>query len=120
MTTITILPEPQTGNGTAYRAVSGKQQSQGRTPGEALDALTAQLGEQGGGTIVVLQQMRPDQFFTAQQQQRLGELMERWRAARDAGRALPAEEQTELDALIAAELEAATRRAAALLRELQP
>ena len=58
----------------------------------------------------------PDQFFIAQQQQRLAELMQCWRAARDAGGALPDDEQTELDALIETELRAATARAAALLQ----
>jgi hypothetical protein len=120
MTTITILPEPQTGNGTAYRAVAGRHQSLGRTPGAALDTLAAQLGEQEAGTLVVVQRMRGDRFFTAEQQRRLAELMERWRAARDAGQALSAEEQAELDALVAAELEAAIQRAASLLRELRP
>jgi hypothetical protein len=120
MTTIAILPEPQAPTGTTYRAVAGQRQSVGRTPGEALDTLTAKLAEGESGTLIVVQHMRPDQFFTAQQQQRLAELMERWRAARAAQAALPAAEQAELEALVAAEWEGATRRAAALLRELQP
>jgi hypothetical protein len=120
MLTITILPEPQATNGTTYRAVAAQRQSVGRTPGEALDALAAELGEQATGTLIVVQHMRPDPFFTAQQQQRLGELLERWRAARDAQQPFPPEDQAELEALVAAELEATTRRAAALLRELHP
>lgn len=64
--------------------------------------------------------MRPDHFFTTEQQQRLQQLMARWRAARDAGSALPPEEQAELQALVEAEVRAATERAAALLRELAP
>lgn len=116
MTTITIVPEPQASNGTTWRAVAGQRQSVGRTAGEALDALTAQMSADETGTLVVVQAMRPDAFFTAAQQQRLGELMDRWRVARDRGTALAAEEQAELDALVAAELAAATRRAAALVR----
>jgi hypothetical protein len=58
----------------------------------------------------------PDEFFRADQLQRLTELMTRWRQARDASTALPPAEQAELDALIAAELKAATARAAAALR----
>ena len=53
---------------------------------------------------------RPDRFFDARQQQRLAELMERWRAARDAGTEPPAEEQAELEALIEEEVRASGRR----------
>jgi hypothetical protein len=116
MTTIAILPE----NSTGFRAVAGKFQSVGRTPGEALDALTAQLDEAERGTFLVVQPLRPDAFFTVQQQQRLRELMDRWRAARDTGNTLPAEEQTELDALVDAETRATAARAAALARVVTP
>jgi hypothetical protein len=44
--------------------------------------------------------------------------MAHWRAAREAGTSLPASEQAELDALSEAEVAAAARRAAALLRRL--
>jgi hypothetical protein len=40
MTTITILPEDK-----SFRAVAGERESIGRTAGEALDALTAQLDD---------------------------------------------------------------------------
>ena len=56
-----------------------------------------------------------DEFFSAAQVARLADLMARWRVARDAGRTLPPADQAELDALIAAELEAATARSAAIL-----
>jgi hypothetical protein len=62
----------------------------------------------------MVQYAQPDRFFTAAQQQRLAELMERWRNARDGGNAFPAEEQAELDALIEAELAGSAQRAAAL------
>src|SRR5262249_40081801 len=115
MTTISIMPENTSTGDRAYRAVAGQVQSVGKTPGEALDALTSQLSEAETSTLVVGQSLCPDQFFTAQQQQRLAELMQRWRAARDAGTALPPEEQAELDALVEAELRGAAARAAALL-----
>ena len=67
------------------------------------------------GTLVIVQSHRPDQFFTAQQQRRLSELMARWRAARDAGDSLPPAEQAELDALVDAEVRASGQRAAASL-----
>jgi hypothetical protein len=79
--------------------------------------LRAQLGGPEQTTLVVVQPMRPDELFTAEQQQRLAELMARWRAARDAGASLPPQEQAELDALVEAELRAATERSASLAGE---
>ncbi len=120
MTTISIMLEGTAAGNRAYRAVAGQLQSVGKTPGEALDALTSQLSEEEASTLVVVQSLRPDQYFTAQQQQRLAELMQRWRAARDAGTALPPKEQAELDALVEAELRGAAARAAALLGQSLP
>jgi hypothetical protein len=120
MTTISIIPDgpgQSTGN---YRAVAGARQSVGRTAGEALDALTAQMGDSEATTLVVVQRFLPDPYFTADQQQRLQELMTRWRAARDAGLKLPPAEQAELDMLVEAELRAATDRAADVVRGLNP
>lgn len=54
-------------------------------------------------------------FFTAEQQVRLSELMDLWRAARDRRQTLPPEQQAELDSLVEAELRAATERTAALV-----
>jgi hypothetical protein len=118
MTTVAIMPDSPGDAETVYRAVAGSAQSVGRTAGEALDALAAQLGEEASGTLVVVQNLRPDRFFSAIQQQRLEELMARWRAARDDGSSLPAQEQAELESLIQAEVEAAARRAEALLGQL--
>jgi hypothetical protein len=120
MTTIAIIPEDPGSPPASYRAIAGKAQASGKTAGEALDALTAQLPDSEAGTLVVVQHRRPDAFFTAAQQQRLEDLMGRWRAARDRGTALPAEEQAELHALVEAELRAAGARAAALARGLVP
>jgi hypothetical protein len=120
MTTIAILPESAGPAGTTYRAVAGNAQSVGNTPGEALDALTSQLDEAQAGTLVVVQQLRPNRFFTRQQQERMAELMNRWRIARDAGAAWSVGDQSELDALVEAEVRAAADRAAALVRQLAP
>jgi hypothetical protein len=121
MTAVAIVREEATPEGeTTYRAVAhgGATQSVGRTAGEALDALTAQLADEESGTLVVVQQMRPDRFFTETQIHRLQELMERRGAAQAAGQspetALTPEEQAELGALIEAELLASAQRAAAL------
>jgi hypothetical protein len=118
MTTITILPESISKDRIIYRAIAGAKHSEGRTVGEALDELTKQLSSDDTGTLVIVQNLRPDHFFTAQQQQRLSELMEQWRAARDNNAALTHDEQAELESLIEAELQAATKRAGYALSEL--
>lgn len=118
MTRVAILPVPNSSGELSYRAIAGNKQSVGKTAGEALDALTAQLDESETGTLVIIQNYRPDQFFTAQQQQRLSELMELWRSARDRGEAIFPEQQAELDTLVDVELRASAARTAALLHEL--
>ena len=118
MTTITILPESDSTHRTTYRAIAGDRESVGETAGEALDALTPQLTQDEAGTLIIVQHWRPDRFFTAQQQQRLDTLMHRWRAARDAGQELPADERAELERLIEAEMQGAAQRAEAALQDL--
>jgi hypothetical protein len=119
MSTVAIFPEPLSGE-PRFRAISGLHQSVGRTPGEALDAVTAQLSEPRAGTLVLVQPMEADSFFTADQRRRLAELMDRWRSARDQAHVFPPEEQAELEALTEAEVRASTDRAVAWLRQLQP
>lgn len=115
MTTVAILPVPTEKGGIAYQGVAGEKRSQGNTIGEALDALTAQLPEPQDSLVVVVQSLRPDRFFNAEQQRRLGELMSAWREARDGGTTLIPAEQAELDGLIEAELNGSAGRAAALM-----
>lgn len=79
-----------------------------------MDALAAQLPDDETDLLIVVQDLRPDRFFDAVQQRRLGELMDAIHLVRDAGAALPSDEQEELDALIEAELYAAGNRAAML------
>ncbi len=62
---------------------------------------------------------QPDRFFNIEQQQRLKELFDRWRLARDTGATFPADEQVELERLTAEELVASGLRAKALFEELQ-
>ena len=119
MTKVAILPESTEPGRITYRAIAGRQQSVGKTAGEALDALTSTLSDEASATMVIVQHQRPDEFFNAQQQARLKELMLRWRAARDGGSSLAPGEQSELDALVEAETRAAGERAAALLKELE-
>lgn len=117
MTTVAILPVSDANGDKLYRAVAGDKQSTGKTAGEALDALTAQLeGDELG--ILIIQNFHPDWFFSAKQQQRLSELMNLWRIARDQGQTLAPQQQIELDSLVEAELKAATARTAALVQQL--
>jgi hypothetical protein len=120
MTTIAIVPDSPSGPEPAFRAVGAGRQSVGRTPGEALDAIAALLPGEDAGTLVVVQHLRPDAYFTSDQRKRLDELMTKWRTARDAGMSLAHADQVELDALVDAELEAATRRVAAIANGLAP
>src|SRR5438105_4835540 len=119
MTKVAILPEPSAKGDIAYRAVAGAYQAVAKTVGGALDALAAQLPAEESGTLVVVQNHRPDQFFNAQQQRRLEELMQRWRSARDSGKSLSPSEQTELNDLVDAEVQASGERAAAALASLE-
>ena len=89
----------------------------GSRAGQALDALTEQVGKRDEDTLVILRQMKADRFFTEAQRRRLSELMERWHAAQAGGAALSSEEQEELSALVQAEVEASGERAAAMARE---
>lgn len=120
MTTIAIVPESPSAGGSRFRATSGQHQSVGKTPGEALDAITSQLNDSESSSLAVVLQMRPDRFFTETQEKRLANLMQQWRSARDSGMPFSPVEQAELEQLTAAELAGATQRAASLLNGLQP
>jgi hypothetical protein len=117
MTTVTILPISDDSGEKFYRAIAGDKHSVGKTAGQALDALTAQLDETEFRAFLIMQSFRPDPFFSVEQQERLSELMGLWRIARDRGQQLPLEQQTELDSLVEAELRAATARTAALIQQ---
>ncbi len=117
MTKVAILPTPIGNEDIAFTAVAGKKRSKGATAGEALDALTAQLSQDDINTLIIIRTQKPDAFFDAAQQQRMAELMDRWRIARDQGQALSRAEQVELEALVEAELLASGARAEALADE---
>ena len=118
MTRMTIFREDADLQGMTYRAVAGSAQTMGRTAGEAVDALAAQLPEDQAETLIIVRDLRPDRHFTTEPRRRLEGLMAQWRAARDAGEALPAGDQAELERLVDEEVHAAAERAAALRREL--
>jgi hypothetical protein len=46
----------------------------GRTAGEALDALASQLPREDVETLVIVRNMSPDRFFSAEQRSRLEDL----------------------------------------------
>ena len=115
---VAIVPEPLTGGEVRYRAIAGEHQVVARTAGAALDALAAELPDDEGGTLVIVQRHRPDQFFNLQQQRRLAELMARWREARDGGGSLSPEDQAELEALVDVEVRASAERTSAILHDL--
>jgi len=114
MTHVAILPVPGTRGRVSYRAIAGEKHAQGRTAGQALDGLASQLSADEGGTLVIVQNLAPDEFFTAAQQQRLAHLMALWQGARDRHEALPAAERRELEALVEAELHASAARSRAM------
>ena len=117
MTTVAIQSIQDASGQRCYRAVAGDKQSIGKTAGQALDALTTQLGEAEFKGVLVLQSFCPDQFFGAEQQKRLSELMELWRKARDEEKLFPKKLQEELDSLVEAELNATAKRAKFLMQQ---
>lgn len=103
----------------SYRAVAGNKRSVGKTAGEALDALAAQLDDEERGALVLVRLDLSDRFLTEQQQHRLQQLWANWRETRIAGKTMPAEDQAELDALVQVEARASSERARVLLEASQ-
>ena len=96
MTKVAIMPISTTHGEVSYCAIAGAKHAQGKTAGEALDALTAQFSPEETSTLVIVQSLRPDRFFTAEQQQRLSALMTQWQTAQDQGHPFPPELRIEL------------------------
>lgn len=110
MTTISMHTEHHEAGLPQFRAVAGLYQSVGHTMGEALGALTAAWGDDTQETLVLIQRLRPDPYFTEAQYLRMQELLTR----RDR---LTGEERAELERLIDAALEATVRRTEHLQKE---
>ena len=115
MTTVAILPTVDPRGDKVYRAIAGNKQSVGKTAGQALDALTDQLDQPDFSGLLLIPGFQPDALFTADQQNRLAELMNQWRATRDRGEELPEPQQVELEDWVEAELTAATVRTITLV-----
>ena len=107
MAAATIRTDIQAADNAKFIARTGNLRAVGRTMGEALDALASQWGEITQSVPVIIQHFGPDRFFTQPQFDRLKELRTRIGI-------LSAEELTELEALIDAELEATVARLDAL------
>lgn len=105
---VAIVQEQQAGQKRTYRAIRGRDQATGSTPGQALDKLEALFNSEQGqsNTFVIVQRFAPDEFFTVEQQTRLQTLMARFHEG-----LLSPHEQTELEQLIETEWQAAIQRA---------
>ena len=117
MPPVEILPEPTQAGGTRYRARWGNRQAAADTPGQALDAIWESEGQEqrdASTTVILFHHLGADRFFSAEQQERLGDLMEEFHHALDSGATLSEEEEAELEQLVQSELEASANRAAAL------
>ena len=111
MTTVAIVPVLKETGGKTYQAVAGERMATGETAGQALDAFTEQFPDVGAESLLIVQRYQADRFFSEAQQQRMADLMARWREARDSGGSLSAEEQAELESLVEAESRASGERA---------
>jgi regulator of protease activity HflC (stomatin/prohibitin superfamily) len=113
MTSIVMRTEQSETGAPRFRAIAGQRQSIGRTMGEALDALTADWGNDIQETTVLIQRFQPDPYFTQAQYDRMQALLVRRTA-------LTVAEREELEALIDTELEATVARTERLVRPSQP
>ena len=77
MPSITMRTEHNEADASRFRAVAGSHQAVGRTMGAALDALTADWGDDIQETAVFIQRFQPDAYFTAAQYCRMQELLAR-------------------------------------------
>jgi len=107
MTTFAITKDAED----RFRAISGRHQSVGKTMGEALDALAAQMEESDTAALVLIQKRVPDRFFTAAQHDRMENLRSRRETITDAERA-------EWEELVNAELDATVARTDALIQQI--
>lgn len=96
-----------------YRATCSKSHAFGRTPEEAVHALTLCLPEQLPGPIIVWPYNQGDAFFTDEQMARLRDL-------RDRLGQLTSEEREELEGLVEASFDASIARSEALMNKHEP
>ena len=115
---ITITAEDPKSPNAGYRATWRDRESFGGTAGAALDAIKQQMPPTESASLVLIQDLKPDEFFSASQQRRLRELLDLRCEALSSGKEMSPAEKSELDDLIAMELEGSARRAAAMANEM--
>ncbi|HEX3147714.1 MAG TPA: hypothetical protein VHR66_06495 [Gemmataceae bacterium] len=120
MSTITVIPDSAAASACMYRARAGDREAIGPTVGDAVNGVTDQVNGPQETTLIIVQPMKPDRFFNAEQIRRLKDLMAKWRAALNGGNTLPPEEQAELDDLVRAELDGMIERTKALGEPTKP
>jgi hypothetical protein len=113
MSAVVIRTEDAGSGEIRFRAIAGTREHVGRTMGEALDALTADWGDDVQETAVLIQRFRPDRYFTEAQYRRMQVLLARRTTLSD-------EESAELEALIDMELDATVARTDALVPPRRP
>lgn len=102
-----IQPNERQAGEPRFRAISGKRQSLGQTAGEALDALNEEAGPDAEPSLVVVQQIGGDTFFTDAHYQRMQELLAR-------SESMTSDEQGELERLASEEIIASGERTKAI------
>lgn len=112
---ITRTESPEQGTRFHAKATRNGQQAVGRTRGEAIDAIVSQLNLDEQEESFFFAEMKPDQFFTAQQIDRLYELREK-----QENDTLTEAEGMEFKALVEAELLGSAQRIAARLGVAAP
>jgi hypothetical protein len=110
---ITRTETPEQGTRYHAKAVRGGQEAVGRTRGEALDAIAAQLNLTEDEEMYFVAEMKPDEFFTAQQIERLCQLRDKLENG-----TLTESEDAEFTALVEAELLASGKRVASLMNAI--
>ncbi len=93
-----------------FRARLDEQESYGQTIGQAIDALNEKFENFDNKTLYILQKFQPDEFFNAEQQKQMSELMDKLRLAQEGKGEFSLEEKVELENLVAAELEGSGNR----------
>ncbi len=107
---VSIRPEEDKDVAPRFRAVADNYEAAGRTAGEALDALNAKFKMGEKRSLVIIQQVEGDAYFSEAQQTRMRALIDK----RNALGALTEAEQEELEGLVGDELLASAKRSEAL------
>jgi len=117
--TIGIFQETSKRKRAVYRAVRGRQQAEGKTPGQALDSLEKLMTseEKVASSLVILQRFQPDTLFSKSQIERLQALMAQFQNSIKSDETFSPEEKAELEELIDAEWIAAIARGATILAQ---